>query len=204
MIDYSIIGKRFGRLVVIDLDHVDEFRHSTWWRCKCDCGNFTTVYRGGLTSGDIISCGCYRSEHKHEYGLKHGLARHPLYTVWAGMIQRCTNQKASNYSRYGGRGIQVCEEWKNDFVSFYDWSMNNGYETGLTLDRIDNHLGYYPDNCRWTDRQTQQNNTRRNRFVTFNGETHTITQWSRILNVNHETLRYRIEHGNMSDFENLK
>ena len=204
MIDYSIIGKRFGRLVVIDLDHVDEKNKSTWWRCRCDCGNEIISYRGGLTSGDITSCGCFRREHIHEYGRKHGLSRHPLYAVWAGMIQRCTNKNASNYERYGYRGITVCDEWQHNFKSFYDWAIKSGYESGSTLDRIDNDNGYYPENCRWVDRNIQQNNTRRNHIVTYEGETHSIAEWSRILKVNHETLRYRVNKGNMKDFREFK
>lgn len=201
MIDYSIIGKRFGRLTVIDLDHVGEKNHSTWWRCLCDCGNETVVYRGSLTSGDIVSCGCYRYEHRSEYGRTHGLSKHPLYIVWSGMIRRCTNPNAANYGRYGSRGIDVCEEWRENFEFFYNWAMMSGYKKGLTLDRIDNDLGYFPDNCRWVDRKTQQNNTRQNHFVTYGGETHSVAEWSRILGINHETLRYRVNNGNMRDFE---
>ena len=200
MIDYSIIGKRFGRLVVIDLDHVTP-NHNTYWRCQCDCGNEAVVYRGGLTSGDTISCGCYHHEHQHEYGRKHGLTNHPLYIVWSGMVQRCTNPNSQNYYRYGDRGIWVCDEWRYDFESFYNWAIDNGYSPGLTLDREDNDDGYHPENCRWVSRRTQQNNTRRNHLVTYNGETHSIAEWSRILSVNHESLRYRVLHGNMRDFE---
>lgn len=198
MIDYSIVGKRYGRLVVSNLDHVHN--RTTYWKCECDCGNTAVVCRGGLTSGDIISCGCYRTEHKHEFGKTHGLSRDPLYTVWGGMVQRCTNKNAANYERYGGRGITICPEWRDNFKSFYDWSIQHGYETGLTLDRKNNDLGYDPDNCRWITRKQQQNNTRANHFVTHNGKTHSIAEWSRILGVNHETLRYRVNHGNMSDF----
>lgn len=198
-IDYSIIGKRFGRLLVIELDRIEN--HKTWWKCKCDCGKETVVYRGGLTSGDIVSCGCYRNEHKSEYAFKHGLTNNPLYGVWSGIIQRCTNPNADNYNRYGGRQIGVCDEWKNDFQSFYDWAISNGYKRELTIDRIDNNGNYEPRNCRWSDKITQQNNTRRNHKFTFNGVTHTIAEWSRLLGVNHETLRYRIKHNNLIDFD---
>lgn len=201
MIDYSIIGKRFGRLVVMDLDHICEKRHSTWWRCRCDCGNETIVYRGSLTSGDTTSCGCLHKEGVKEYSKTHGLTSHPLYTVWCGMNQRCRNPNSQNFNRYGGRGIEVCEEWSNDFVAFYDWAMSSGYRPGLTLDRKNNNDSYNPWNCRWVDGYTQQNNTRRNHMVTYNGETHSIAQWSRILGVNHETLRYRVNHENMQDFK---
>lgn len=144
MIDYSIVGKRFGRLTVIELDHINERGRGTWWKCKCDCGNETVVYRGSLTSGDVISCGCYRNEHIHEYGRTHGLSNNPLYVIWSGMIQRCTNPNASNNYRYVGRGITVYGPWKEDFKSFYDWAVNTGYQKGLTLDRMNNDKGYSP------------------------------------------------------------
>lgn len=201
MIDQSIVGKRFGRLTVVSLDHISEKYRSSWWRCKCDCGNETIVYRGSLTSGDIVSCGCYRNEHKHEFGRTHGRTSHPLYSTWSGMVQRCTNSNAQNYGRYGGRGIDICDEWRTDFDAFYNWATSHGYSEELTLDRQDNDLGYTPENCRWVDRGTQQNNTRRNHYVTYNDKTHTIAEWSRLLGVNHETLRYRVSHGNMKDFE---
>lgn len=203
MIDYSIVGKRFGRLVVLGLDHVSGKHNSTWWRCKCDCGNETVVYRGGLTSGDIVSCGCYRKEHIHEYSRKHGLSHDPLYIVWGGMIQRCTNEHADNFQRYGGRGIIVCEDWRKNFENFYNWAISNGYENGLTLDRINNNSGYFPENCRWIDRRAQQNNTRRNRFIEYKGETHTIAEWSRILNINYATLWSKINRGDFKDFEKV-
>ena len=126
-----------------------------------------------------------------------------LYCVWSGMVQRCTNPSADNYARYGGRGIKVCEEWSNDFCAFRDWAITNGYAEGLTIDRIDNEGNYDPSNCRWVNRTTQQNNTRRNHFFEYNGITHTVAEWSRILGVNRETLRHRIIRGNLKDFENL-
>lgn len=203
-IDYSIVGKRFGRLVVKELDHVSENNRGTWWRCECDCGNEKVVYRGSLTSGDIVSCGCYRAEHITEYGRTHGLTKHPLYSVWSGMIQRCTNANAANNYRYGGRGITVYSPWKEDFKSFYDWAINAGYKEGLTLDRIDNDKGYCPENCRWANRIEQQNNTRRNHVFIYNGNTHTLAEWARILQVNPETLRCRLNRGDLRDFENYK
>lgn len=178
-------------------------RGGTWWKCQCDCGNMTIVRRGSLTSGDTVSCGCYHKEHAHEFPRTHGLTYSPLYNVWRGMIRRCTDQNASNYDRYGGRGINVCDEWRHSPEVFYKWASSNGYKSGLTLDRKDNNLGYYPENCRWITREVQQNNTRRNHMFTYNGQTHSVAEWSRILNVNAETLRYRILHENFTDFEKL-
>lgn len=200
-IDYSIIGRRFGRLEVIAFDHVD--KKVSFWKCKCDCGKEIVTRRGMLTSGDKISCGCYREEHKHEFGLKHGLTNTPLYTVWGGIVQRCTNPNSSKYYMYGGRGIKLCDEWRNDFLSFYNWAITHGYEKGLTIDRVDTNGDYTPENCRWCDRLTQQNNMRRNHRFTYNGTTHTLAEWSRILHVNAETLRYRIKTGNLTDFYSM-
>lgn len=201
-IDYSIIGKRFGRLVVEKLDYVDERRY-THWICKCDCGNKVSIRRNQLTSGDTISCGCYHKEHNHEFSLKHGLTNTSLYCVWSGIKNRCLNPNASNYERYGGRGISICDEWKNNFKIFYDWAMSHGYQDDLTIDRMNNNGNYEPSNCRWVTRREQQNNTRRNHIFTYKGTTHTIAEWSRILNINRETLRYRIKEGNLKDFESL-
>lgn len=201
MIDNSIVGKRFGRLKVIEFSHLKN--KSSYWKCICDCGNEKVVCRGALTSGDTISCGCFHKEHKAEFGFKHGKTNTKLYGVWSGMVQRCTNPKASNYKRYGGRGIKICDEWRKNFVSFYDWAVTHGYKEGLSLDRIDVNGNYEPVNCRWATLEQQQNNMRNNHFIEYKGVTHTIAEWSRILKVNHETLRYRVTHNDFSDFENL-
>ena len=200
MIDYSIIGKRFGNLTVISLDHITT-NHNTYWLCRCDCGNEKVVYRGGLTSGDIISCGCYHKEHLNEYGKTHGLSNDKMYSKWSGMMQRCTNPKASNYERYGGRGIDICDDWRNNPEHFIEWAYSNGYEDGLTLDRKNNNKGYYPDNCRWITTREQQSNTRRNHNITRKGITHSIAEWSKLTGVNHETLRYRVNHNNFDDID---
>lgn len=202
----DLTGQKFGRLTVLR-QAPDKIKpsgaHSKMWECKCDCGNIKIISRSSLVSGDTVSCGCYHKEHTHDYGKKHGLTNTKLYTKWSGIVQRCTNPNAIHYDMYGGHGITICDEWRNDFYSFYSWSIENGYKDGLTIDRIDNNKGYYPENCRWTDLETQANNTRRNHYITYNNETKTLTQWARLLNVNVETLRYRVNHGNMKDFLEL-
>ena len=200
MIDYSIIGKRFGNLTVIALDHITT-NHNTYWLYRCDCGNEKVVYRGGLTSGDIISCGCYHKEHLNEYGKTHGLSHDKMYSKWSGIVQRCTNPKAANYERYGGRGIDICDDWRNNPEHFIEWAYSNGYEDGLTLDRKNNNKGYYPDNCRWITPREQQSNTRRNHNITRKGIAHSIAEWSKLTGVNHETLRYRVNHNNFDDID---
>lgn len=108
------------------------------------------------------------------------------------MKNRCTNPNADNYPFYGGRGIKVCDEWRDDFIPFRDWAISSGYADNLTLDRINNDGNYEPSNCRWETHLNQCNNTRRNHLLTFQGETHTISEWARIVGMNADTLERRI------------
>jgi len=117
------------------------------------------------------------------------------------MKKRCNNESDSRYDRYGGRGIRICDEWY-DFETFKDWALSHGYESGLSIDRVDNNGNYCPENCRWADRIVQANNKSNNRLITYNGITHTVAEWSRILMVNYYNLLARINVGNMRDFEN--
>ncbi|MBQ7405302.1 MAG: hypothetical protein IJV90_02655 [Candidatus Methanomethylophilaceae archaeon] len=111
------------------------------------------------------------------------------------MKQRCYNPKVSNYHNYGRRGIAVCDEWLDDFQAFYDWAISHGYESGLSIDRIDNDGDYSPSNCQWATRTEQSNNTRTNKHLTYNGKTQTINQWARELNIGDGTLRTRLNLG---------
>ena len=124
----------------------------------------------------------------------HGKQPARLYRIWSNMKNRCTNPNADNYSFYGGRGIKVCDEWRDDFVPFRAWAMANGYADNLTLDRIDNDGDYSPANCRWETHLRQCNNTRRNHLLTFQGETHTISEWARIVGMKADTLERRINY----------
>lgn len=117
-----------------------------------------------------------------------------LYHIWQNMKSRCYYSKQEKYKRYGGRGIKVCEDWQ-DFTAFKEWAIKNGYSDNLSLDRINNDGDYEPQNCRWADMRTQQNNRRNNRFVTINGETRTISEWSRISGIKRSTLSSRIQRG---------
>ena len=116
-----------------------------------------------------------------------------IYEIWCGMKKRCYNENDRSYARYGGRGITVCEEWKNDFSAFYNWAMQNGYAENLTIDRIDNSKGYCPDNCRIATWSEQQNNSRNNHRITINGETHTLTEWCEKRDINPATVLSRIK-----------
>lgn len=127
---------------------------------------------------------------KHE---RHGMTETRLYRIWCSMKVRCYSKTNPRYKEWGGRGITMCAEWKDSFLAFYKWSVENGYNDELTIDRIDNNGNYEPSNCRWATLKEQANNTRRNHFITFNGETHTISEWSERLGIGRGVIKDRIE-----------
>lgn len=197
----SLVGQKFGRLTVIKIDHMD-YRHESHWLCECDCQDRTiiSVSRSHLLSGNTVSCGCYRSDNMRRRSTTHGMSSTRLYNIWEHMRNRCDDENNERYDRYGGRGIAVCDEWE-DFENFRDWALDNGYSDELTIDRRDNDGGYTSENCRWVDSFTQANNTSRNRYISYGGETHSVAEWARILGVKYRIMLYRINHGDMSDFE---
>lgn len=127
--------------------------------------------------------------------MKHGKRNTRLYHIWRGIKERtlCITDKA--YRNYGGRGITICDEWRNNFKTFYDWAMSNGYSDNLTIDRIDVNGNYEPTNCRWVNMKTQGNNRRTNRLLSYNGETMTMQEWSVKVGLSKETLSYRLNNG---------
>lgn len=132
---------------------------------------------------------------KENPNYQHGLAGKRIYQNYYSMIARCYNPKDPNYARYGARGISVCDEWRKDNMAFFTWAFANGYEKGLSIDRIDVNGDYSPQNCRWATIKQQANNKRTNHFVEINGETHTITEWAEISGILKSTIRERIVHG---------
>lgn len=150
MID--MVGKKFGRLTVVEFDRLE--KHKTYWKCACDCGLTVVASGNNLRSGNTKSCGCLHREKVAEMGkanTKHGEGhdnKTRLYTIWCGMRQRCNNESHHAWGLYGGKGVKLCDEW-NDYTNFKDWATKNGYADNLSIDRIDPSKGYCPENCRW-------------------------------------------------------
>lgn len=168
----NLIGQRFGRLTVIQWAGKDKWGHSKWL-CRCDCNNKNEIIVSGnhLKSGHTKSCGCLHKEKAKINAIKHGHCKNRkatgFYESWHSMIQRCTNPNNKDYKDYGGRGITVCEEW----MEFPNFERDNlGWEPGLTIERDNNELGYFPGNCYWGNRTEQNRNKRSNLYVPYRGE----------------------------------
>jgi len=186
----DLLGQTFGNLKVIERVGSDNSGRSVWMY-QCKCGALKTARGKDLRQGKITSCGCM----KGKSNITHGLSNTRIYQTWLGIRKRCGNPNAYEYENYGGRGIVVCDEWKNNFISFYKWATENGYKENLTIDRVNNDGNYEPTNCRWADRITQQNNTRSNHPITINGKTHNINQWCRIAGLPRTTVKSRLRYG---------
>lgn len=157
-----LVGERFGQLVVERF--AGRASNRIYWYAKCDYGYLKRVDGSMLTCGHTLSCGCLQRRHTAEANkrrAKHGMWGTRLYSIWHGMVQRCHYPGHSRFSDYGGRGIEVCPQWR-DFRGFLRWALTHGYADGLTIDRIDNSCGYYPRNCRWATRSEQELNKWRN------------------------------------------
>ena len=194
----DLVGQRFGRLIVIE--RVDNYvtpkgKKGSNWLCQCDCGNVIEVLGVNLRHGRTKSCGCLRSDKQTEKCYKHGLSETRIYNIWSKMKARCNCPTEQRYYSYGGHGIKIFEEWNNDFMSFYNWAINNGYSDDLTIDRINVDGDYEPSNCRWVNMKVQQNNRRNNVYLEYNGEIHTAAEWSKITNIKADTITSRLRKG---------
>lgn len=190
------VGDRFGKLTIIKEVEPNITPCGTRQRkflCKCECGN-VVVRTSSIIRNQYANCGCDTTRHRDVTMMYKGMViKKFLLTTYIGMKRRCYDVNLRQYKDYGGRGIIVCDEWKNDFFSFYDWSIANGASKELTLDRRDNDGDYCPANCRWVDRITQANNARSNRILECNGVTHTLSEWARITNIGENAIRWRLD-----------
>ena len=148
--DYSGIKK--NRLTFISFDHIHytpKGKKVPYWLCKCDCGNEIVVSSKDAYGGHTKSCGCFQKEQASKAQKKHGESDTRLHLIWQNMKRRCYSQNNEKYNTYGQRGIEVCAEWKDNYIKFADWARSNGYKGDLTLERIDIDKDYEPSNCKW-------------------------------------------------------
>lgn len=190
-VDFS--GKKFGRLLV--LDKFKKIGKYNFWLCKCDCGKLIWIRGNSFNNGHATSCGCSR----RKYFIEKTVYKTALHSVWNNMKGRCYRKTDHNYRNYGNRGIEICDEWKdkdNGFKNFYNWAIKNGYKKGLSIDRIDNNGNYSPENCRWADMKTQNNNQRSTVRIKYNGIEKTLEEWSKIVKIPKRTIYKRIKEQN--------
>ncbi len=190
----NLTGKKFGRLTVLKFSHVS--RHNkACWDCICGCGNLTNVISISLINGNTKSCGCYAIQKTIESVTKHGHSRvgnqTKTYRAWARMNERCSNIKSKDYKDYGGRGIFVCEDWKNDFIKFL-------YDMGecpdlCSIERINVNGNYEKTNCKWATAIEQANNKRNSKRLEYNGINITVSEWARKIGMHRGSLQNRID-----------
>lgn len=192
----DITGKKFGRLTVLEHAGQSEGRQSMWL-CRCDCGQERIVRGRNLRTGHTLSCGCHNREAVSKMLVKrnttHGKSRSRTYRSWAKMKERCNNSQCKDYDNYGGRGITVCHRWEESFEQFL--ADMGECPAGMSIDRIDNDNGYSPGNCRWASKKAQNNNTRANHFLEYNGQKKTISEWAEITGINAHTIHTRLRDG---------
>jgi hypothetical protein len=177
-------GERFGRLLVISLAGRNK-HYAAMWNVKCDCGNTKIVQGPHLKRGAVTSCGCLRAT-------RNSMSGHPLYLTWRGMNRRCYEKQRGDYKRYGGRGITICSEWKDDYCAFIEWGLSHGWKKGLQIDRIDNDGNYTPDNCRFVTGKVNCRNTRNNVIVKYKDFHGTLSELAENIGMRASTLYGRI------------
>ena len=201
-------GVRYGRLIAIS--PIEQFTSTgtrKWaWKCKCDCGKEIITRADNLGNSETKSCGCYKCEINKitiEYTrgsiTKHGdSARdkmNDIYKLYHCIKGRVNCNRERDARNYKNRGIDICDEWKNDYLSFKKWALNHGYKKGLQIDRINNDIGYQPDNCRFVTQKENAMNKRTNKYLTYNNETKIIAEWIKLSSIKSATFRSRLRGG---------
>lgn len=187
----DLTGQRFGSLLVLGFSHVDKTRSANWF-CRCDCGKEIVLKGNNLRMGNTRSCECLARKAVGDRSRTHGECKSRLYRIWSALHSRCTNDHIEDtFKNYGGRGIQVCDDWKT-YETFREWALASGYEDGLSIDRIDVNGNYEPSNCRWATQREQCRNRRNTLWVEFNGYKKPLAEWCDELN-----LPYRVVYARM-------
>lgn len=163
---------------------------------QCSCGNIKKIVITRVNTGRTKSCGCYQKEMQAKRATKHGLYKHPLYKAYDGIKYRCYNEKSDKFKDYGALGIYMCEEWYNDFMSFFNWAISNGWKPGFQIDKdLKGGMVYSPTNCVITTCKINSNHRRSSVFIEYNGKRQTMSQWAEEIGINYKTLKNRIRIG---------
>ena len=187
----DLTGQKFNRLTVIK--RAKSNRHGdTMWLCLCECGNTHTVWMKSLRNGGVKSCGCLGNEKRKTNCKTHGGANSSEYRVWQGIKDRCHNINSWSYKDYGGRGIAVCDRWRNSFVNFLE-DIGERPSAEYTIERTNNNLGYNKENCKWATIAEQANNKRSNVVIDYDGRIQTLAQWCRELSLPYDKIYQRIQ-----------
>lgn len=203
----DISGLTFNSLTVVEYRGIDKSR-SSMWLCRCSCGNEIVTRASSLKNENTKSCGCLRKKMAMIASTTHGLSsgrkrKSRLYRAWTNMKSRCNNDKTPKFKNHGGRGISVCDQWK-DYINFHLWATENGYKDNLSLERIDNDKGYSPENCKWATCSEQNINKRTNRIVTVDGISRTVKEWSIVTGAKQPTLHARLNDYGWGDEKTIK
>lgn len=192
----DLLGERFGRLTIVGNPFKKEGSTAIFYQCVCDCGENKILPRVRLIRGETKSCGCLRKDYMKEKETTHGGKGTRIHSIWGNMISRCHNSNVPHFERYGGRGITVCEEWRNSFPAFREWAEISGYDDSLTIDRIDVNGNYEPSNCRW-ETPLKQSQNRRNTIAIEIGENtfYSISEFARHYGLKDSKVRYRYSKG---------
>lgn len=188
----ELVGRKFNRLTVLRIAGKNKYNRPMVER-SCDCGNKIITEATRVKNGVTKSCGCLQSEFASNQFKTHGLTNTRLYRIWQSMISRCENKNNNRYYAYGRRGIRVCDDWRNDFMAFYNWAMENGYRDNLTIDRKDNDKDYSPRNCKWSTSYEQANNKRTNRTVEYKGVRKNVKQWVNYFGFNYKYFHEKLK-----------
>ncbi len=187
------IGDKFTRLSVIDRGPANSGKV----KCRCECGTVKLVSKWSLKIGEIKSCGCLKLKHGHASAT----VKSRTYIKWTKMKHRCTNKNASDYPRYGGIGIKVCDRWLESFNNFLE-DMGE-VPDGLSIDRVDPFGNYEPSNCRWADQKTQDRNRRGTVYLTVDGVKRPMREWAEISGTNFQTMYQRLKDLGWTDHKEI-
>lgn len=195
----NLVGKQFGQWSVIERAENNKYGNSQWvCQCNCDAKTIQVILGYRLRNQSSVRCQLCANKLNSEYHTKHGGKGTRLYSIWKGIKSRCNNPNNQAYEYYGAKGVRVCDEWKESFETFKNWSVQNGYSDNLTIDRIDTNGNYEPSNCRWVSMEDQNKNKTSNVILTYNNESHTLSEWSQITGIHRKTIKSRIDRNGWS------